>query len=179
MAKLPHAAPAAYDIARRHKATQRVELSALTQPETIRALAYWREKCAGRPLPAPRDINPAEIHRLLPFSAMVDVVGPPLDFVPRLIGEATIAAHGVNLTGVPVSALDPSAGQFRNDLFAFLAELCEQRSPAAVAGTLHWIDRSYRSFEAIYLPLSSDGERVDRIFTVTGFPPNAGRAPLP
>ena len=29
------------------------------------------------------------------------------------------------------------------------------------------LDKSYKSYEALYLPLSSDGERIDRFLDVT------------
>ena len=56
-------------------------------------------------------------------------------------------------------------------IIKILDAVATERAPKFRAGKAHWQpDKSYRDFEACFLPLSSDGETVDIILGGIKFP---------
>jgi hypothetical protein len=126
--------------------------------------AYWQSKCAGRTMPARRDIDMVEIDRsILPFLILHDVVRTPDDARPRyryrLIGTGIVNAIGADVTH-----------RFLDDVL----------SPARLCHVVDWLDaaertglpmtldmplafpnRDFRGARRIVLPLSDSGDRPD------------------
>ncbi len=68
--------------------------------EILNALwTYWVGKGGEGRIPRRRDIDPAEIPRLLPNLQLVDLVEPDHRFRYRLCGTAVTEAYGRELTG--------------------------------------------------------------------------------
>jgi hypothetical protein len=96
-------------------------LDAPRHPDAAALTAYWRGKCAGRPMPDRRDIVPPEIVRLLPNLHISEVVDGGRDFRFRLFGTALVNFLNVELTGKLLSELgqrtpvitDPSSAKRR------------------------------------------------------------------
>jgi len=79
---------------------------ATAPPIVQEALVYWESKCAGRRMPARRDLDPMfEIPSLLPWVMLVDVLRQPLDFRYRLIGTGIAARARHDHTGCRFSDL--------------------------------------------------------------------------
>jgi hypothetical protein len=133
---------------------------------TVRALyEYWDRKRGGRRMPARPDIDPAEFVPHLPGIMLVDVVADERRYVYRLVGTREVEARGQNPTGRAVG--ESFHGSSRENVLRNYDTVCHERSPlfddyhfAAPSGRL--IDE-----QAIFLPLSADGETVSQIMVYT------------
>lgn len=86
------------DVPLRFTSTE-VPLDRLQEPSLKRLLDLWREKCAGRGMPARRDILPEDMRFLLGRILVLDVLHDPLRFRFRLVGTSLVEAIGFNPTG--------------------------------------------------------------------------------
>jgi hypothetical protein len=142
----PSGAPVAYIEAPRH-----ADLRALHH--------YWNAKRGARAMPGRADINPAEIKPLLPDVMIWSALDP---FLIRLVGDHIVRFVGANNTGRPATHGMPTDAASR--MRAVIATVIESRSPRFRFGKAYWLaEKSYRDFEACFLPLSADGESVDMI----------------
>lgn len=136
----------------------------VVSPMVREMLAYWQHKAAGRMAPRPRDIDPGEIKRLLPYISISDVLHDPFDLRFRLVGTAIVESTGYDFTGrhfrdMPVTTgmeiwikhyvrvateKRPFYGRYRGDL-----------GPELV----RYVDHGA-------FPLSSDGSTVDRMIEI-------------
>lgn len=147
-------------------------VEALEQAETRSALAFWRTHASDRSLPHINLIEPAALRELLPNIVLIDVIWPdgdeddaatPQDFRYRLVGGHSAETHDANLTGTLVSDLSRFGESYSEVMMGFYRSICAQKAPVAAGGTLAIIGKGYRDFEAIYLPFTETGERVDRL----------------
>ena len=136
-------------------------IEAPRDPVLIALLAYWSRKRDGRLMPARRDIDPAEIKPLLPH-VMLYNADAASDYSIRLVGQAIVEFIGHNFTGSAATAgMDERAATNMRQILGMVAETGR---PVFRAGkTYWWLDRSYRDFEACFLPLSPDGRTVNII----------------
>jgi hypothetical protein len=146
-----------------------LDVGEVKAPLARQAFAYWESKRQGRLMPARADINPTEIPQLLRHVIMVRVLRNPLDFEYVLVGNACVEALGFNLSRLKVSQLDKISPGYAQMLHAFHKLICDTRAPQGGWGRLVHVQREYRVFEGIYMPLSDDGETVDRIFAVAEY----------
>ncbi len=147
-------------------------VDALEQAQTKSALEFWQLHASQGPLPHTNLIDPAALRELLPNIVLIDVIWPdgnqddpvvPQDFRYRLIGGHSAEAHDANLTGTLVSDLSRFGESYSEVMMGFYRSICAQKAPVAAGGTLAIIGKGYRDFEAIYLPFTETGERVDRL----------------
>lgn len=138
-------------------------------PPIIReALAYWEGKLAGRSMPARRDFDPVfEIPHLLPRIMLVDVLRDPLDFRYRVIGMGIAERSTRNYTGRRLSEL--SHVTRTSPLWTDRQTVIETRAPKLTAPAYTGGSKTVQSVSGIHLPLSSDGETVDMIFTFVAY----------
>jgi hypothetical protein len=127
---------------------------------------YWDTVRSGRMMPARADINPGKIPGLLPHIIMYTVAA---DYSIRLVGEEIVHFTGHNATGHPVaSTMSPRSAEM---MIKILDAVVTERVPKFRAGKAHWqSNKSYRDFEACFLPLSTDGKTVDIILAGISFP---------
>ena len=123
---------------------------------------YWDSVRGGRALPSRRDLDPAEIPRILPFVMLVDVEPEPLDFRFRLIGteiQAIVARHtrGRSFSSIPFMA--PG-----NPIWSEYEWVVDSRRPLVSALSYVGNDRFVQKLRHCLMPLSSDGGAVDMIF---------------
>ena len=140
-----------------------------TAPQIVHeSLAYWESKRAGRRMPARRDLDPVfEIPSLLPWVMLVDVLQQPLDFRYRLIGTGIAARAHHDHTGCCFSELSragPDSMVWKDRM-----AVVETRAPKLTAPAYIGRDNLIRGVSGIHLPLSSDGETVDMIFTAVAY----------
>jgi hypothetical protein len=128
---------------------------------------YWLSKCASRAFPSRSDIRPADIKSVLPNVILVKVLDGGGDFQFRVVGETVAAAHGLNPINWRVSELDRHASGFSSVVMHAYRRVFETARPYASRGTLKHLDRGYRAFETVIMPLGSGG--VDHLFVVAGF----------
>jgi hypothetical protein len=125
-------------------------------------LAYWRAKKRDHTLPSRADIDPMDFVRVLPRVMMVEVSYDPLEFRYRVAGTGLFAMHGQELTGKLARELDPP--EFGALIHRHYAEVIARRAPI-----LHLIELTVdylaTSYARLILPLSSDGQIIDRLMT--------------
>ncbi|PKQ07842.1 MAG: hypothetical protein CVT72_01835 [Alphaproteobacteria bacterium HGW-Alphaproteobacteria-11] len=147
--------------------TPLTDLDALTPP-LPQLIAYWERKRAGRAMPAPADIDPTDIPRLLPYMAIADITYEPLDMRYRLMGTRLVEMGGVDRTGTSIR--EGHSGERLEERLAALQRMLASPGPVALGGRLDWLDRGYRKFQCVHLPLSADGEKVTRLVAAYAFP---------
>jgi hypothetical protein len=137
-------------------------IAAPRSPALRSLFAYWTAKRGTAAAPARADIRPAEIKPLLPDVMIwnVEEIGGP--YTIRLVGERIVRFVGRNNTGVPAThGMTETAAA---GMTAVLDDVVRARLPRFRIGKAYWLqEKSYRDFEACYLPLSSDGRTVDMI----------------
>lgn len=131
-------------------------------PDLLRLFTYWNARRADRPAPARADIDPAQIKTLLPDVMIWNAQRQGEPFTIRLVGERIVRFVGRNNTGQ--SATFGMPADAAGVMTEVLGRVAASRTPLFRIGKAYWLlEKSYRNFEACYLPLSSDGETVDMI----------------
>lgn len=129
-------------------------------PDIGALLRYWEGKRHSGAMPARSDIDPTEIKPYLPHITLVDVVDDDRRFVYRLVGTQEVELRGFDPTGRAVGE-----AFFASSAEAALANydlVCRTRAPHYVAEQFQVVDR-YVGEEDLFLPLSSDGVKVNMI----------------
>jgi hypothetical protein len=144
------------------------DIAAPTDPILIRLYDYWQSKRRGRPMPSRADIDPIELRSLVYHVVLYDVVEPGRLYRIRLVGQAIVDFVGVNNTGkLAEDGMPPEAAK---RMIEILNGVVTTRSPRFRAGQAYWHrDKSYRTYEACFLPLSSDEVTVDKILAGSTF----------
>jgi len=143
------------------------DLEALAAP-LPQLIAYWERKRGTRLMPAPSDIDPVEMPRLLPYIAIGDITRDPLDMRYRLMGTRLVEMGGVDRTGTSIR--EGHSGERLAQRLAALERMLAAPGPVALGGRLDWLDRGFRRFECVHLPLSADGVSVTRLLAAYAFP---------
>ena len=125
---------------------------------------YWRARHRGGRLPARGDIDPADLRRLLPRLALIDVLreGDDLAFRYRLTGTEIVNRAGRDPTGKRFDEL------YRGD---YLQTANTTYRQVVDTGRPHTSDRvyplvpgrEYMSYDRLLLPLAADGVTVDMV----------------
>lgn len=124
-------------------------------------LAYWQSKKAGRWLPSRRDIDPVEIPRLLRHLMLVDVLGPPLDFRYRLLGDEILLRARPGLKGRRFSEI--AGKEPGSSVFETARKVAETGLPRYGRAGYVGPDRFTASVSDLLLPLSEDDRTVSHL----------------
>ena len=144
------------------------DIPAPVDPILVRLYEYWQSKRNGRQMPSRADIDPAELRRLVYNVMLYDVVEPGRLYRIRLVGQAIVDFVGANNAGQWATATMPPEAAAR--MTEILNSVVARRAPRFRTGHAYWHrDKSYRKFEACFLPLSPDGRTVDKIFAGNTF----------
>lgn len=136
-----------------------------TDPILGPVLAYWTAKRGRRSMPRRRDIDPAEIPRLLPNLQIVDVLDDHFRY--RLVGTALVEAFGRDYTGKDPRELFPGPrGIFVCDLYR---SVCETRQPVFTRNGYVTTKDVDLVANRLYLPLSKDDHRVNMVMGAFSF----------
>lgn len=122
---------------------------------------YWRRCCGGRSMPGRADLDPIAIPGLLPGISIVEAGSRPDLLTYRVAGTRLRDIFGLEVTGKPVFSLD--FGEKRSYWLAAYRKVIEERTPmqGAVKGPV--AQKSHLVLFWLRLPLSDDGETVNRI----------------
>jgi len=104
------------------------------------------------------DLPPA----LIPWCVIVDVRDDPLDYVYRFWGTKRTRLLGRDFTGRSVHELSPDA--IRESVYAEYEEVRCSRQPMISRHPAPLSSSQVVHFESIRLPITRDGDAVDRIF---------------
>jgi hypothetical protein len=135
----------------------------VTAPQLRQLHDYWTEKCAGRRYPQRADLDPVAMRFILGNLILVEVLGPPgaeRRFRIRLHGSNLAARHGYELTGkmldeLPVTEQRVLARESFGSVAASGLPLHAHRDCV--------LDGRQQRYEALILPLSSDGAALDML----------------
>jgi len=130
------------------------------------ALDYWQQKRGARLAPRRADIDPIEIATLLPRVMLVDVSTDPLDFRFRLAGTGIFKIHGAELTNKRALDLEPPA--YAALIHRLYCDALTRRAPMAHRLLIECSTRR-SAYMRITLPLSEDGQAINRLMTVESY----------
>jgi len=143
----------------------RAFIEAAPNSEPVRlAVDHWHTIRGEAPIPLRRALDPVDIPALLPNSELIEVLGPPLDFRYRLIGDVIDRISRDYYVGKRVSEIPSQRPPSR--IFDLYAETVRRGAP--VCGTLPYVgdDRLIDHVEVVTMPLTEDGARVETLWGV-------------
>jgi hypothetical protein len=139
---------------------------------------YWHGKRHGRFAPSRVDIDPAQLKFILPFLYLIDVVGGPAPrFRFRLAGTGIVKEYGAEITGKFADEIDLNEHQT-----AFVAEynrVVGDGKPASSRGNYTKSNGRRLTYEHLILPLSTNGQTVDKLFAAAITKVQRPEAPRP
>lgn len=145
-----------------------LEPADLADPDLLAVLDYWEQARNGRVGPARREFRLEQLPpALIPAMAVVDFLGPPLDFYYRFFGTRMVEIAGQELTGKRYYADHVVGYGFVNaKLFPVMIE---RRAP--VVSRTRWVSVSGREITtlSLRLPLSEDGRAISGGVTANRF----------
>ncbi len=125
---------------------------------------YWQGKRGARKLPSRRDIVPLELKEYLGWVVLIDVMPGMTDFKYRLIGTLVTQYFRTDSTGLtPAEAWAPQGRDAVHDIYKLLRAVAGKQLVLRLHGDADWYADGREPFDSLYLPLSDDGENVDRI----------------
>ncbi len=126
-------------------------------------LKKWNDiKAAGR-LPKKADFPPQEMVHILPKIMIIDIIHNPLnediDCKFRLVGTAITQALDVDPTGKYLSDIPNDPETIKR-----IKTSVDTKTPYIKYTNRHeWFDNSYKNYDGLCLPLSSDGETINQL----------------
>jgi len=129
------------------------------------ALTYWREIKGSSTYPRRIDLVPENIVSLWPHLLMVDVIDGGADYHIRLFGQSLVDDYGEQTGRRVTEATAPELVRERSKL---LFDFCLKNTAPSYA---YWpVSSSNRRLfvdvEALCLPLSSDGTKLDKLMSL-------------
>jgi hypothetical protein len=141
----------------------------IVDPEIRRFIAYWRGKCGAAEFPARADLDPIDFRYVLGDVALIQASRTPAgshwpwEFHYRLVGAGLVERDGYDLTNKSLDALPEP--EYRERVRASFIEVCETRAPIHRIRELI-LDHRVRRYEAVVLPLASNGHDIDMLISV-------------
>lgn len=142
------------------------DLSRARSPAIAAGLRYWQSKVVATALPSRAQLDPLEMRHFLAKILIIDVESPD-DYTFRLCGTEISGANGRDLTGQRADTV--SLGASAPHFIDAYRRTVRARAPMFFQGKIWWQDRDYIPFEQVILPLSSDGNHVDKLLCVVDF----------
>ncbi|MBB3263273.1 hypothetical protein FHW79_000869 [Azospirillum sp. OGB3] len=154
------------------------ERTELATPHLSGLLDFWLTKCIGGKPPVSSSIAPADLRPWKDNIVIFEVIGDD-DFVYSYYGRSLAAAFGHSRLG---ATLDDLPEEQRAILRPEYASLLRERLPVARVYTADF-SGVMRTWERLALPMSSDGETIDKILVAAyeqppDEPPCTALAPL-
>ncbi len=134
-----------------------------TAPHQLTLYKYWTELKEGRLMPSRSDIDIFELKDYLPSIMLIDFDKSDEAFIFRLIGTACVNLYGEH-TGEKMNDLKPHQKAVKRLLWCV-----KNRKPYYAIKNLGNINKNYVSTSFVVLPLSDDGENVNKIIVSHDF----------
>ncbi len=126
-----------------------------------RLFEYWEAKRGDRRFPARSDIDPVDMAFALGNVILAEVLPEtPPRFRIRLHGTTLSQRVGYDLTGKMLDEMP--VPEFRDLSTRSFTKVVRTREPVHVLAD-RLVDGRMQRYEAILMPLSSDGERIDML----------------
>ncbi|MBV1934829.1 MAG: PAS domain-containing protein [Parvibaculaceae bacterium] len=143
-----------------------VSFKAIEADVLRQVLAYWQEMRMGAEMPLMKNLDPVKMGRWLSHITIIEVQRDPLAFVYRLTGEKLELAHGSGIKGSDVRAVNASVPGLGDILHLMYKQLMGYKKPVALRGDLVMENPGLKGMELLILPVSLEGEKVDRLLNV-------------
>jgi len=126
---------------------------------------YWESKRNGRLMPSRADIRPSELREHLAWVIMADVLNGGEDFRYRLIGTLVTEYFLTEATGKTITeSFEKKMGPaVTHAVLAVMRTATKERAPIHAFGAADAFATGYEAFDAIFLPLSDDGQTANVI----------------
>lgn len=125
---------------------------------------YWQESCRGRRFPGRADLDPLAMRGALGNISLLEIHAEDPHGAPRfrirLAGTYQVDRLGLDPTGMWLDEM-PSP-EYRELLIGRLQQLLVRREPLLVRNR-QLMDDKWFDYEVIWLPMASDGERIDMV----------------
>ncbi|MFN4088172.1 MAG: PAS domain-containing protein [Alphaproteobacteria bacterium] len=149
------------------RTTDLAAFRAQASPKAQRFYDYWDGLRQGRRMPSRTDIDPIEMREWLSQISLVDVHRDPFALVYRLVGSVHVTARGYDPTGRTVD--QAYFGRNREPVLQNYRDVVETRHLVYNWEGSASRESLLRESEALFLPLSSDGETVDVVLVLALF----------
>ncbi|MBT3556294.1 MAG: hypothetical protein HN644_12550 [Rhodospirillales bacterium] len=127
----------------------------------------WNSKRIGTGLPAWKNFELEDFQEWYGWVAVFDIVATsPFDCLARLWGMEITDTFGYEMTGKSPRDIGPEGGQFQSDM-DFKEKLYKERLIGSTSGSIFWDDRKYIHIEEVFLPLATDGHKIDKLMCLT------------
>ncbi len=133
---------------------------AIRHPLLRRLYDHWNAKRAGRELPARADFDPVELGWIVGNLLLLDVLRDPPGFRFRIHGTNLAERIGFDMTGKTMD--DYPDPEYAKVALRSFSTVVGTRLPLSRVTERAIEGRAY-GYEALHLPLSSDGARVDML----------------
>ena len=140
----------------------------LPDPRHQKLYDYWLERKGARLAPARNQIDPIDFPDILPYTFIFKVHHTtPMDFELTLLGTALVVVLGRDFTGCHFDEM------YSGDSAVILREQYEacvhKAQPIYAQLDADWMNKDFINYQRLLLPLSNDGERIDRLFGCSFF----------
>jgi hypothetical protein len=154
----------------------RIALDQVDNPILLNALRIWEGLKNGRRLPVRQDITPRVMKPILRNTTLIKVIEGGADYEYRIVGDASVMAHGQSFQGLRWSHTKTLTPHFPKFIKPVYDRIVEEGEPLAMRG---WIDRTGAArghiyCEYLYLPLGV--AEVDHILVVAVYHRRDGHA---
>lgn len=151
-------------VERLYKVDSEIDPRELTHPTLAFLRRYWDAKRGSRPMPSRADIHPSEMKEHLGWVLMIEVFPDLSEFRYKLIGTLVTQYFLSDATGKTVSEAFARHGPAAiKAVKAVLRKTARDKVPMRAFGEAGWVAPGYEQFDALYLPLSDNGETVNMI----------------
>jgi hypothetical protein len=148
----------------------REDPDAVEDPTLAFFLAYWRSSRCANGIPLSNDFRPREVGTHLRWVALVDVLPEKRDYRYRVVGSSVCEFFLGDGTGKTVRELFADLPEMQKTVLQLYAAPVRLRRPTQFSGPpSHLRDRFCPAYDGLFLPYSSDGEKIDRIVTAFVF----------
>jgi hypothetical protein len=133
----------------------------IKHPRLRQLYDYWDAKRGARSMPSRADLDPVEFRFVVGDVVMADVIeGDPPRFRISLHGTNLSERTNFDLTGKMLDEMP--APEFRELSNRTFRRVAESKKPLHAVAERQ-LDGRMQRYEVVLLPLSSDGETVDRL----------------
>lgn len=132
-------------------------------PTLLKFLDYWRSKCRDGRLPARADIDPVDIHDMLPGIIIIELIEDAgrTRYRFRLFGTQHVEFNQRDLTGQCIDEVFGPEDAAKTE--AAYARIVKTREPHYWRTHMMMPGREFVHYERVMVPLASDGETVDML----------------
>lgn len=135
------------------------KLTAIRHPELDSLYAFWHQNCPEGGVPLSSDMEPADLRRWLGHILIMDAVPTEKDFIYSYYGRSLVEAFGESRLGQTLEKLPENQRKILRSEYELVRV---GRQPVHRSYTADF-DGVERTWERLVLPLSTDGESVDKI----------------